>query len=558
MSLFSLIKASRDRALAQRRLEEAATQAALDAAKAAVTTVQTSIVPQDTEVTAVASTTIPQQQYTKTRREIKTFRIDPLRAGGSPAQPASQTVPGPRISLNVTDTGVRYNWTGFFAFDNAEYEFVINATNRFRVKLDGVTIIDDFNSGPTRTRNKSVPVTAGNHQVSIEWRPNGANSIEFNFTREFKTSWVSCQDGATREGDPPETWIKTASGCFKPPLTDDEDVAVGVDLLDVIDISPDSDARIERAYIKGSGTALSPHRLKFLNRSTNMTLGVRLNGPKPVRFVTARGVVGDVGVGGLPANSFELGTRQEKLVDVVFIPSELDPLPEGLIRSDVLVSVSAGTLSISKDGDDNIDIGTPIPDGDILDLPVDRPLPPPPPPAPSPTWRDCSGRSEVERDGFPPSDWTLRADGCYVPPVVVPPTVSFTISSVEFPPLRDNEGTPIGRANVRPTISAGRSSWNWQWNFDVNRQGPGTGNPNAQDPVISWRMNANDFRNLQNNGRTTRVVEAIATRRGGSAAGQIVRARHTVVLDDAGLVIFQRSEEDIGEFGGEFNEGDFE
>ena len=146
----------------------------------------------------------------------------------------------------------------------------------------------------------------------------------------------------------------------------------------------------------------------------------------------------------------------------------------------------------------------------------------------------------------------LRSDGCYVPEVIPPPKVSLVVTSVEFPALFD--GTqPVARANLRPTITSGRSAWSWRWNFDVNRQGSGTGNSTAQDPVASWRMNANDFRNLSSRGRTTRVVEAVATRRGGTAAGQIVRSTHTVILDDSRLRFIE--DEDEFSFFGDF-EGD--
>lgn len=546
MGLFSLIQRVRDRALAQQEAEAEALRLSQEAVATVQDAIATSITPEDTEVTvSVESDVAPsfqaQGQYTKERRVRGTFvpsivngviQRGSLSSGGTPTQPATQIVPGPEIKFSITDINkASYTWKGNFGFDNAEYEFVIRATNQFRVLVDGETIIDDYTSGPTRTRTHRTGITAGNHEVTIIWSPNGQNTLDFNFARVFAISWISCVDGEEREGLPPDTWTKTASGCFKPPLTDDEGV---VDLLQVIDISPDANSRIERAYVKGSGTALSSHRLKFLNRSTNMTIGVRLSGPKPVRFVTARTLVGDVGVGGLPADGFELGTRETKEVDVVFISSEIDPLPEGVIRSDILVGVTPGTITISKDGDDNIDIGTPIPDGDPVLLPPDPIEPPPPPPPPTPTWRDCSGATEVERDGFPPTDWTIRADGCYVPPVPVAPAVSLVITSVEFPAQFDGS-TAIASANLRPTITAGRSAWNWQWNFDVNRQGAGTGNTTAQDPVASWRMTFDDLRTLQQSGRITRVVEAIATRRGGLDAGQIVRAKHTVVLDNTGL-----------------------
>ena len=77
-------------------------------------------------------------------------------------------------------------------------------------------------------------------------------------------------------------------------------------------------------------------------------------------------------------------------------------------------------------------------------------------------------------------------------------------------------------------------------------------------------MTERDIRNLFDGGRTSRLVEAIATRRGGLAAGQIVRQTHIVILDDARLRFVRDFELDEDfEFGGgsgigDFDEGDFE
>lgn len=503
----------------------------------------------DLDELATTSTTlpdIPTGQYRKTRHQRSAFVpseifgaspsrpiLGSVESGGSPTQPAAQIVNGPLIDFEVTDIQKSgYRWTGFFGFDNAEYDFVIHATDKFLVKLDGVVIIDDYDPGPTRTRSETISVIAGTRQVTIEWNPDGFSTMDFNFTRVSIDRWTSCVDGIEREGDPPVGWVKTSSGCFKPPLSDEDIEAV--DLLDVVSISPDAGTRIERAYIKGSGTALSAHRMMFLNRSTNMSINVGLGGPKPVRFVTAFIVQGDVGVGGLPASSFTLAPRETKEVDVLFVAGELDSLPEGLIRSDILASVTAGTITISKDSDDQIDIGEPLPSDQAIEIPpiiVD--LPPPPPP--TPTWRDCSGTTEVVRDGFPPSDFILRSDGCYVPPQPVVPPVTLDITATEWPSQFDGI-TSIARANLRPAITAGRSAWSWQWNFDVNREGPGSGNTTAQDPVVSWRMNAQDLRNMSSRAQTTRVIEAVATRRAGTFAGQIVRQRLTVIFDDVALL----------------------
>ena len=471
---------------------------------------------------------IPNDLYRKTRHpnNIDTFP----EGGGTPLQSPQQFVGGPLINFNVTDTGVVYQWAGHFTFDNAEYDFAINATNKFRVKLDGVTVIDDFNSGATRARIERIDVSSGRHLITVEWAPNGGNSINFNATKVPIKVWVSCDDGLEREGDPPEGWIKTASGCFKPPLSDTDTT---VDLLDVVDIRPGAETRIERAYVKGSGTALSSHRIKFFNRSSNMTVNVNLAGPKPVKFVTAFQLAGDVIVGGFPADSFELATQKEKEIDVLFTSSELDPLPDGLIRSEVLVSLSAGTITIPKDSDGTIDIGVPLPADAVTIITVEPPPVEPPPPAPTPTWRDCSSSTEVVHDGFPPTDWVLRSDGCYVPPVPPPPAITLNITQQELLPLFDGSRS-TARARLNAVLEGDDpTTFTYAWNFDVNRQGAGTGNTAIQNTIANWLMTDADLILLEDppTSKTTRVVEVIARR-----GIDVIRSRITVVLDNPELV----------------------
>jgi hypothetical protein len=474
---------------------------------------------------------VPTNQYRKTRHDGNlSFLPTP---GGTPTNPAQHFVSGPLISFNVSDSQAFYRWTGFFEFDNNEHDFSIVATDQFRVKLDGRTIIDDFRTGASRTKIERVTPSAGSHLITVEWGvPSGAGNIAFDIARIAVKTWRSCDDGLTRDGDPPSGWIRTESGCYKPPLSADDDTPA-VDLLEVIDVRPGPETRVDRAYVLGSGAGLSSHRLKFFNRSTNMTLIVALGGPKPVKFVTAFQFVGDQGLGGLPSDSFELPTQGERLVDVLFNVRELDLLPEGLIRSDILVAVSAGTITIAKDTDDNIDVGEPLPPDEPIVLPPEEPILPPPPPPPTPTWDDCSGATRTTREGFPPEDYILRSDGCYIPPPPPAPDIELEIGWQEMAPVFDGTRSI---AQVRFIANLGGddpTTFSYSWNFDVNRQGPGTGDTTIRAPRVGYRLTDTDLRNLEAAGfkRTTRSVEVIA-RKGNT----IVRSRITITLDDPALV----------------------
>ena len=361
--------------------------------------------------------------------------------------------------------------------------------------------------------------------------------MRFDFARVPDQGWVSCDDGLERPGDPPIGWIQTADGCFKPPLGDEPS---DIDLLEVIQVNTTS--RIERAYILESGTALTPHRMGFFNRAENMSVLVQLAGPKPVRFVTALQFVGDVGVGGLPSDSFELQPKQERLIDVLFIQSELDVLPEGLITSEVLIALDPGTITLAKDKDDDIGVGRPR-DEEEIELPVDEILPPEGEGAPTPTWRDCSGTSEVLRTGFPPTDFILRSDGCYISPPLPEPTPTLSIRFQELDARLD--GTRSTAKGLLTAVlgnlgSTPLSAFTFRWNFDKQNQGAGTGDTTLQSTVAFWRMTESDLRKLEDTAdkQTTRTVEVIA-----SAGNKIVRVAQQIVLDDPGLVFIFPPEE---------------
>jgi hypothetical protein len=178
-----------------------------------------------------------------------------------------------------------------------------------------------------------------------------------------------------------------------------------VDLRQVVNITPSVLDRIERSYVIGSGVALEPHRLTFFNQSTNMSVIVKLTGPLPLKFVVGQNIASD---------SFELQPQQGRQVDIQFLQAELNKLPEGVVQSDILVTLAAGTVTIAKDQEDIIFVTTPV-------INIASPITPPPASAPTvaptPTWKDGTSGTIVVREGFPPVNYILRSDGVYVAPM---------------------------------------------------------------------------------------------------------------------------------------------
>ena len=116
----------------------------------------------------IALLPVPTGQYRKTRHSPTLAFVNPVAGTGTNTE-AQELIPGPTLDINISDRNAQYRIVGFFPFDNAEYDFTIIAPELFRVLLDGRAIIDDFKFGKTRTRIARVPVTAGNHQVEINF-----------------------------------------------------------------------------------------------------------------------------------------------------------------------------------------------------------------------------------------------------------------------------------------------------------------------------------------------------------------------------------------------------
>jgi hypothetical protein len=79
---------------------------------------------------------------------------------------------------------VSARWTGDFDFDEAgEYEFSATADDGIRVYVDGVRIIDEWHDQGATTFRARRTLSAGTHQVRVEWYENGGHAV-------CKLDWV--------------------------------------------------------------------------------------------------------------------------------------------------------------------------------------------------------------------------------------------------------------------------------------------------------------------------------------------------------------------------------
>lgn len=428
------------------------------------------------------------------------------------------------VKLTSSTPNSSYRWLGFFNFEAASYSFNITATNGIRVTVGGDKIIDDVVITPSRTISATKQMAAGVALVQVDWtNPSGTGNILFDFAPAIGGQWQSCVDGQLHDGAPPSDWLFNIHGnCWGPPATDSG--SANSDLTKIVVVAPALGTPIERTYILHSGVAQQPQQFRLFNCATNMSVNVEMTGPPQVKFLTAFQFVGDVGVGGLPADKFELQPRREMLIDMVFDPAKLDVLPEGLNQSSIMVRLSAGTITVPPGGDATIQVGI----CDSITLPG-QPTSSQPPAAtgsqpPSPTWLDCSSGTAVKQSGTPPTGWVMRSDGCFVPPPTPPPAITLDFSF--------NQLTSLTVKTLRGTLVAALSgddptTYAYSWNFDVNGQGAGVGLTAANPTTVTWTKTTTDFSSLTNVGSTTRTIEVIATK-----GSNVFRARRQITLKD--------------------------
>ncbi len=74
---------------------------------------------------------------------------------------------GPGNGIGNDNFSVR--WTGRFNFAAASHQFTAEASDGIRVWVDGASIINAWKDQQTTTYQATVPLTAGTHEVKVEY-----------------------------------------------------------------------------------------------------------------------------------------------------------------------------------------------------------------------------------------------------------------------------------------------------------------------------------------------------------------------------------------------------
>ncbi len=104
---------------------------------------------------------------------------------------------GPGNGLGTDNFSVR--WTGRFDFAAASYVFTARADDGIRVWVDGASVIDAWKDQGVTTYQASVPLTAGAHDVKVEYYEHGVLA-------EAEMSWAASAGGGERRDERP--WRK--------------------------------------------------------------------------------------------------------------------------------------------------------------------------------------------------------------------------------------------------------------------------------------------------------------------------------------------------------------
>jgi glucose/arabinose dehydrogenase len=119
----------------------------------------------------------------------------------------------------VPDDGFSARWTGTHQFAAGTYAFTARSDDGIRVWVDDQLLIDNWRTGPAETKTASRAMTAGNHDVKVEYFDATGNA-------EASLSWSNANAAPTPVIDTPSattTWKVGDTISFSGRATDPED-----------------------------------------------------------------------------------------------------------------------------------------------------------------------------------------------------------------------------------------------------------------------------------------------------------------------------------------------
>lgn len=331
-------------------------------------------------------------------------------------------------------------------------------------------------------------------------------------------TWKNGLTGATETGFPPANWYLANDGAWYPVGSGPTVVVTPnnpttVDLINSIIFTPTLNSfTFSRTYIKQSGMAIPTQTFNLFNSSTTVGINVAFNGIDGITFTP---------------QSFLLNPQDNRNVDISFMPSAFDSLPEGVNAANIIVSLTGA--SITAPGGFVTASQPPLPPPAILPPNVVVPINPP---LMQLTWNN--GLTHTIASGSAPSNWVLGSDGFWYPPTATT-TITPNIGFMELSPILDSTTNTVvanGQLGLTTSPSQDLTTYTIQWNFDVNNQGKGImKSMDSINPVVSWLLTVADTKAVSTIGYTTRTVSVIITK--GTTS---FTATQTVRFSNPGLV----------------------
>src|SRR5215211_3474484 len=115
------------------------------------------------------------------RNELMTFNTQPVLTRCETTINDDWGSGSPGLGVNTDSFTAR--WVGTFDFEASDYEFTVTSDDGIRLWVDGQLLIDQWKDQSPTTYMATKTMTAGAHQVKVEYYENGITAVA-------KASWA--------------------------------------------------------------------------------------------------------------------------------------------------------------------------------------------------------------------------------------------------------------------------------------------------------------------------------------------------------------------------------
>jgi acid phosphatase type 7 len=128
------------------------------------------------------------------RNELRTFNTQPVLSRCESAVDHDWGSGSPGSGVNADSFTAR--WVGTFDFEASDYEFTVTADDGIRLWVDGQLLIDQWKDQGATTYKATKAMTAGSHQVKVEYYEYGGLAVA-------KASWAKVVSSPPPSGADP-------------------------------------------------------------------------------------------------------------------------------------------------------------------------------------------------------------------------------------------------------------------------------------------------------------------------------------------------------------------